>query len=147
MHVLTPTILTRSSISLASLRRVPWVLFQTVGLHSFNTAPIAPSVNRVSRRFFAKKKDTMPPKKKDDSDVLAGAARFSRSKNTLQMGICGLPNVGKSSTFNLLTEQSVPAENFPFCTIKPSLSRVALPDERYDLLCEQYVLFYPYRAV
>lgn len=38
--------------------------------------------------------------------------------------------------FNLLTDQSVPAENFPFCTIKPALSRVALPDDRYDLLCD-----------
>lgn len=35
------------------------------------------------------------------------------------MGLVGLPNVGKSSTFNLLSKQMVPAENFPFCTINP----------------------------
>ena len=51
------------------------------------------------------------------------------------MGVVGLPNVGKSSLFNLLTEQSVAAENFPFCTIDPNEARCAVPDERYDYLC------------
>lgn len=80
----------------------------------------------------------MPPKKKDgvDPDALQGAARFGRVKNTLKMGLVGLPNVGKSSTFNLLTEQAVAAENFPFCTIDPSMARCQLPDERWDHLCE-----------
>jgi obg-like ATPase 1 len=36
------------------------------------------------------------------------------------MGIVGLPNVGKSTLFNLLTKLSIPAENFPFCTIEPN---------------------------
>ena len=38
-------------------------------------------------------------------------------------GIVGLPNVGKSTTFNLLTKLSIPAENFPFCTIEPNSVR------------------------
>lgn len=38
----------------------------------------------------------------------------------LQMGIVGLPNVGKSTLFNVLTKLSIPAENFPFCTIEPN---------------------------
>lgn len=38
----------------------------------------------------------------------------------LQMGIVGLPNVGKSSLFNLLTSQAIAAENYPFCTIDPN---------------------------
>ena len=46
-----------------------------------------------------------------------GAARFGRVRNNLKMGVVGLPNVGKSSLFNLLTDQSIAAENFPFCTI------------------------------
>jgi hypothetical protein len=50
----------------------------------------------------------------------------------------GLPNVGKSSLFNLLTDQSTAAENFPFCTIDPSEARCAVPDERYDKLVEMW---------
>lgn len=51
------------------------------------------------------------------------------------MGILGLPNVGKSSLFNLLTEQSAQAENYPFCTIDPNESRCPVPDQRFEWLC------------
>jgi len=58
-------------------------------------------------------------------------------KNNLKMGIVGLPNVGKSSLFNLLGESAdAAAENFPFCTIDPNEARCAVPDERYDFLCD-----------
>ena len=50
----------------------------------------------------------------------------------LKCGIVGLPNVGKSSLFNALTEASIPAENFPFCTIEPNVGVVNLPDIRLD---------------
>ncbi|KAG5178990.1 P-loop containing nucleoside triphosphate hydrolase protein [Tribonema minus] len=65
-----------------------------------------------------------------------GAARFGRVKANLRMGIVGLPNVGKSSLFNLLTEQSAAAENYPFCTVEPNIARCPVPDQRYDWLCE-----------
>jgi len=52
------------------------------------------------------------------------------------MGIVGLPNVGKSTLFNILTKLSVPAENYPFCTIEPNEARVSIPDERYDWLIQ-----------
>jgi obg-like ATPase 1 len=77
----------------------------------------------------------MPPKKKDEAPEAAGAAKFGRVRNNLKMGIVGLPNVGKSSLFNLLTDQAIAAENFPFCTIEPNEARCAVPDERYDYLC------------
>jgi GTP-binding protein YchF len=49
---------------------------------------------------------------------------------SLQCGIVGLPNVGKSTIFNALTSSSVPAENYPFCTIDPHVGIVPLPDPR-----------------
>ena len=71
----------------------------------------------------------MPPKKKGEAEekmVLIG-----RMGTNLKCGIVGLPNVGKSTFFNVLTKSSAAAaENFPFCTIDPNEARVPVPDSR-----------------
>mmetsp|Transcript_24341 Transcript_24341/g.27059 ORF Transcript_24341/g.27059 Transcript_24341/m.27059 type:complete len:393 (-) Transcript_24341:127-1305(-) len=74
-------------------------------------------------------------KKKGEPEV---KKMLGRVKNHLKMGIVGFPNVGKSSLFNILAGLTVPAENYPFCTIDPTSARVTLPDRRFDWLVKQY---------
>ncbi|KAI8362245.1 GTP-binding protein YchF [Mortierella sp. GBAus27b] len=76
----------------------------------------------------------MPPKKA----VVEEKILLGRPSNNLKIGVVGLPNVGKSTFFNAITNSSVPAENFPFCTIDPEESRVAVPDARMDVLMDKF---------
>lgn len=75
----------------------------------------------------------MPPKaaakEAEKKTVLLG-----RPGASLKMGIVGLPNVGKSTFFNILSKKGVPAENRPFCTIDPNTADINIPDERFDKL-------------
>jgi len=75
----------------------------------------------------------MPPKKKEEPEV---RPLIGRVGTNLKCGIVGLPNVGKSTFFNVLTKSQAAAENFPFCTIDPNESRVPVPDARFDYLVE-----------
>ena len=56
----------------------------------------------------------------------------------MKLGIVGLPNVGKSTLFNAITNAGAASANFPFCTIEPNVGVVAVPDERLTALAEMY---------
>jgi len=77
----------------------------------------------------------MPPKK---PVVPEAKPLIGRVGTNLKVGIVGLPNVGKSTFFNVLTKSQAQAENFPFCTIDPNESRVPVPDARFDFLCDYH---------
>jgi len=78
----------------------------------------------------------MPPKKKVEEEKMVLIGRMGTN---LKCGIVGLPNVGKSTFFNVLTKTSMAAaENFPFCTIDPNEARVPVPDTRFDWLVEHH---------
>ena len=91
---------------------------------------------KISNQLNFKANLKMPPKKKKaepETKVILG-----RASNTLKMGLVGLPNVGKSTTFNVMSNLSVPAENYPFCTIDPTEAKVYVPDKRFERLIGIY---------
>lgn len=61
-----------------------------------------------------------------------------RTRDAMKLGVVGLPNVGKSTLFNAITNAGAQAENYPFCTIEPNTGVVMVPDQRLNVLAEMY---------
>ncbi len=78
----------------------------------------------------------MPPKKKEEP-AAPKRAILGRPGNTLKMGLVGLQSVGKSATFNLLTNLNVPTNTFG-SQVNPNMAVVPIPDPRFDKLCDLY---------
>ena len=68
-----------------------------------------------------------------------GSRRLPKfEEKNMKLGIVGLPNVGKSTLFNAITNAGVESANYPFCTIEPNVGMVTVPDERLDFLASIY---------
>jgi obg-like ATPase 1 len=76
--------------------------------------------------------------KKGKGDDAPKKVILGRVSNTLKMGLVGMPNVGKSTTFNIMSKLSVPAENYPFCTIDPNTAKIPVPDTRFGKLVDMF---------
>jgi GTP-binding protein YchF len=85
-------------------------------------------------RSYAKKEK----EEKIDPNQKYPASHFAKAKSSCKaVGIVGMPNVGKSTLFNALTStQAAQAANYPFCTIEPNIGKVAVPDDRLDILAK-----------
>lgn len=108
-------------------------ILRTIFIGCLGTSVLFPA--GVESRKKPQERSRMGPKKVDEPER---KPLIGRVGTNLKVGIVGVPNVGKSTFFNVITKSQAAAENFPFCTIDPNESRVPVPDARFDYLCEYF---------
>ena len=78
------------------------------------------------------------PTEQEGAEESRKALEIKELLESMKLGIVGLPNVGKSTLFNAITNAGAESANYPFCTIDPNVGIVAVPDPRLDRLSEMY---------
>ena len=78
----------------------------------------------------------------DDGDDSGETEALDSKRTHAKIGFVGLPNVGKSSLFNLISGLAVPAANYPFCTIDPNAAVIEIPDKRLEVISSLFNVHY-----
>ena len=100
--------------------------------------PLPKATHNGIIRLNVKKKICFLIKKFSYLEVFLTEFLNRKERTNMKLGIVGLPNVGKSTLFNAITNAGAQSANYPFCTIEPNIGTVAVPDARLDALAKMY---------
>ena len=154
-HVDASLVLLDARIPLSSLNpEIERITARKPKLYALNKADLAdPAVTEEWIKYFraadagcvaisAKQKGGANAVKAAIEKELAGLLERRQNRGMggakTQVMLCGIPNVGKSTLFNAITNAGAESANYPFCTIEPNVGMVAVPDARLDKLAEMY---------
>ena len=95
-------------------------------------------MRRVHAALRAFTLDIVSGRQRREPLIVRCCLNIAKGNKKMKLGMVGLPNVGKSTLFNALTNAGAESANYPFCTIEPNVGIVSVPDERLDKLAEMY---------
>ena len=95
-------------------------------------------MRRVHAALWAFTPDIVSGRQRREPLIVRCCLNIAKGNKKMKLGMVGLPNVGKSTLFNALTNAGAESANYPFCTIEPNVGIVSVPDERLDKLAEMY---------